>query len=309
MGGYVLRALLAAGHEITNYSRTPQHSREVRFVAGDILDLDSLKQACLGYDALIHLAAVPGPGRAAPERLLYVNVQGTVHALEAAVAAGIPKFVFASSGAATGFSFQKKRLVPRYVPLDEEHPCEPQDDYGLSKRLGELTCKRYSEAFGLSTLCLRINNNWYLDRAGAEMVVRSSWARGMTVEQIWSGRYRRMVEDRPGEVWPTPGPPSPVNLLWAVTDARDGAQAFVRAVAASNLPHEVFQINADDTCSQCCSVDLLRAHYPETPVRGPLPGFATLVSHDKATRLLGYQPVYSWRESEFAEWLRNQVVA
>ncbi len=309
MGGYVLRALLAAGHEVTNFSRTPQHSREVRFAAGDILDLDAFKQACLGHDAMIHLAAVPGPGRATPDRLLNVNVQGTVHALEAAVGAGMSKFVFASSGAATGFSFQRKRLVPQYVPLDEEHPCAPQDDYGLSKQLAELTCKRYSDAFGLSTLCLRINNNWYLTRREAEVVVQSSWARGMTVEKFWSGRYRRMVEDRPDDTWPTPGPPSPVNLLWAVTDARDGAQVFVDALAVEGLHHEVFQINADDTSSQHCSSDLMRRHYPETPLRQPLSDFATLISHDKATRLLGYRPRFSWRNSEFAEWLRNQTVA
>jgi nucleoside-diphosphate-sugar epimerase len=131
----------------------------------------------------------------------------------------------------------------------------------------------------------------------------------MTVEQFWSGRYRRMVADRPDDVWPTPGPPSPVNLLWAVTDARDGAESFVRALAATGLGHEVFQINADDTCSRRCSAELMHDHYPETSVRQPLTGFATLVSHDKATRLLGYRPVYTWRDSEFAEWLRDQEVA
>jgi nucleoside-diphosphate-sugar epimerase len=48
MGGYVLRALLAAGHGVTNDSRTQQLSTEARFTPGDILDLDALKLACLG---------------------------------------------------------------------------------------------------------------------------------------------------------------------------------------------------------------------------------------------------------------------
>jgi nucleoside-diphosphate-sugar epimerase len=303
IGGYVLRALLTAGHEVTNYSRTRQHSSDVRFVPGDILDLNALKLACVGHDAFVHLAAVPGPGRASPDQLLHVNVQGTVHTLEAAVQANIPKFVFASSGAASGFSFQTKRLVPQYAPIDEEHPCRPQDDYGLSKLLSEIACRRYSDAFGISTLCLRINNNWYLDRRDAEQVVQSSWARGMTVEQIWSGRYRRMVEDRPDDVWPTPGPPLPANLLWAVTDARDGAQAFVRAIETDGLHHEIFNITAADTCSLRPSLDLMCVHYPETPLTKPLSEFETLVSHEKAARLLGYRPQFSWRKSEFAEWL------
>ena len=191
IGGYVLRELLQAGHAVTSFSRTAPRIDGAGFIAGDIMDPDQLAHACQGQDAVIHLAAVPGPGRATPAQLLNVNVIGTVHVLEAAVQTGIGKVVFASSGAATGFSFQQQEIVPRYLPLDEEHPSEPQDEYGLSKLLAELTCKRYSDAFGIQTICLRINNNWYLERASAEVAVRSGWAQQFTVEELWSNRYRK----------------------------------------------------------------------------------------------------------------------
>src|SRR5262245_1643528 len=120
LGPYVLRELRHAGHEVTCYGRaTPPPVAGVGFVAGDIMELDRLAEACRGFDAVVHMAAVPGPRRAPPERLLTVNVIGTTHVLEAALKHGIRKVVFASSGAAAGFTFQVKKLTPRYFPLDE----------------------------------------------------------------------------------------------------------------------------------------------------------------------------------------------
>ena len=304
IGAYVLRELLAGGHNVTCYSRTSPLVEEVTFIAGDIMDQEAVTQACSGCEAIVHLAAVPGPRRATPARLMTVNVIGTVHVLEAAVSRRIPKVVFASSGAAAGFTFQSKPIVPRYFPIDEEHPDAPQDDYGLSKLVAELTCRRYSDGYGLRTICLRINNNWYLDREGAALAVRGGWAKGMTIEELWTARYRRTIEDAEKD-WPSPGPPSPRNNLWAVTDARAAAKAFRLAVEDTKLLHEVFYINGDDTCSLEETSALVARHYPNVPCQVPLQGHASLVSHEKATRQLGYRPRYSWRDSDFQQWLQT----
>ncbi len=317
IGGYVLRELLQAGHSVKSFSRTAPRVEGAGFVQGDIMQPAQLADACQDNDALIHLAAIPGPGRATPAQLLNVNVIGTVNVLEAAVNAGVGKVVFASSGAATGFSFQKQEFPPRYLPIDEEHPCEPQDEYGLSKLLAELTCKRYSDAFGIQTICLRINNNWYLERASAEVAVRSGWAQQFTVEDLWSKRYLKTIEDAEGD-WPTPGPPAPRKLLWAFTDARDAAQAFRLAVENDTVSHEVFLINGEDTCSNESTpvlIDRLRSSLgeesgnetvPELPLRTRLEGHASLWSHAKATSLLGYQPRYTWRQSDFQSWMEKR---
>lgn len=306
LGGYVLRELLEHGHSVAEYSRTPPKVGGAEFIPGDIFDSEKLAGACRAKDALIHMAAVPGPGRAAPAELIRVNVLGTVHALEAAMEAGVPKFVLASSGAATGFTFQKRAIVPRYLPLDEAHPSEPQDEYGLSKLLAELACKRYSDAFGLKTLCLRINHNWYIDRSGAEAAVGSGWARSFsTVEELWTKRYLKAIEDPEGN-WPVPGPPRPRNLLWAVTDARDAAQVFRLAVEDDNLLHEVFLINSDDTCSPTETPELISRYFADVPLKKPLEGYASLISHEKATHLLGYEPRYSWRRGDFSDWMQQR---
>ncbi len=317
IGGYVLRELLQAGHSVTSFSRTAPRVDGSDFIQGDIMEPDQLAQACQDQDAVIHLAAVPGPGRMTPAQLLNVNVVGTVNVLEAAIQAGVGKVVFASSGAATGFSFQKQEMVPQYLPLDEEHPCEPQDEYGLSKLLAELTCKRYAVAYGIQTICLRINNNWYLERASAEIAVRSGWAQQFTVEELWTQRYRKTIEDAEGD-WPTPGPPAPRKILWAFTDARDAAQAFRLAVENDTIKHEVFLINGADTCSKEATpalIDRLRSSIgegeanptvPDIPLKAPLQGHASLWSHAKATRLLGYRPTHTWRQSDSQTWIEKK---
>ena len=302
IGSYLLREFKRCGYCLSCYSRTRPIEKHADWLEGDIGDIDHLKAACKGNDAIVHLSAVPGPGRTAPETLFQVNVMGTINVLEAAVAQGVGKVVFASSGAATGFTFQTKQLIPKYLPIDETHPCEPQDEYGLSKLLGELACKRYSDAYGIQTICLRINHNWCVDRAGAQVAVNSGWAKGMTVEELWQKRYREVIKDSQGD-WPRPGPPDPRNLLWAVTDVRDAVHAFGLAIENTDITHEVFHVNAADTCSMTQTPILLERYFPQVPLTEPLKGHATLVSHAKATRLLGYHPRYTWRDSDFEKWL------
>lgn len=86
--------------------------------------------------------------------------------------------------------------------------------------------------FGIQTICLR-NNNRYLTREQAAAVKGRGWAGNLaSVEDLWSQRYRKTIEDPHGEGdWPVPGPP---NLLWAFTDARDAAQAFRLAIENDN---------------------------------------------------------------------------
>lgn len=306
VGGYVRRAL-APAHRLTCFGRTaPAEPWDAR-TAGDVMDAEALRRACAGHDAVIHLAAVPGPGRAAPADLLAVNVIGTVNVLEAAVACGAGRVVLASSAAATGFSFQHRAIEPRYLPIDEAHPDAPQDEYGLSKLMAEAACKRYTDRYRLTTVCLRINHNWCVDRAGAEVAARCGWAgrAGMTRERLWAERYRRALLDPDGE-WPAPGPPPPRNLLWAVTDLRDAADAFGLALTAAGVRHEVFLIAGADTCSLTPTPALLDRHFAGVERRAPLTGFDSLFSSAKAAERLGYRPRSGWRGSDFAAWLQAQ---
>jgi nucleoside-diphosphate-sugar epimerase len=222
---------------------------------------------------------------------------GTVHVLEAATYAGVEKVVFASSVSANGFTFPKREMLPRYLPLDEEHPCEPQDAYGLSKVVGELTCKQYSDAYGLHTICLRLGNNWYLDREGADAVVRSKRGsvRFASVEELWAA-FRQRQDDPEGGY-----PPGP-SVFWDGVDARDTAMAFRLALENDDVVHDVFMVLSGETYSTTPTPELIARYFAGIPLKTPLEGHASLVSHEKAARVLGYRPVHRWRESEFGAW-------
>jgi nucleoside-diphosphate-sugar epimerase len=311
IGGYVLRELVAAGHVASNYSQTAPLIAGVRHIHGDITDLARMGEACQDQDAIVHLAAVPGPGITTPERLMYVNDRGIFTVLEAAVRAGAQKVIFGSSKEAMNTDYRQNDTRPRYFPIDEEHPAEPRNEYGISKLINEITCKRYTETYGIQTICLRINHNWYLDRAGAEVAVRSGWNRRRSVEEQWAG-YRHYITD----------PARGQSNLWTVTDARDAAQAFRLAVesdcsgvaqgpntlesATIKIAHEVFLINGADTCSLVKTPALAARYYADVQPGRPLSGFDSFVSTEKARRMLGYRPRYSWRESEFQVWMEEQ---
>lgn len=302
-GHYIIRELLGHSHQVTDFSLARPLVEGVGFVEGDVTQLDRIRDAARARDAIVHLAGVAGLGRATPEQLLTTNVVGMINVLEAALRESVPKVVFASSRAALGFGFQVHDIVPRYFPIDEDHPAEPQDEYGLSKLLAEVTCKRYSDAFGIRTLCLRLCDCWYLDREGAEVTVKSGWAkaRGMSVEQFWESRYQKVIEDK-AEHWPIPGPPKPRNSLWSVVDARDAATAFRLAVENNSARHEVLNICGDDTYSPIETRELVARHYPQVPLKEPLEGHASLLSYKKATRILGFRPQFDWRETDFQLW-------
>jgi len=307
VGAYTLRELLDHGHVVASCGRTPPAVAGVTHIDADIGNLESVRSALRGYEAVVHLAAVAHPKRATPEQLMQANVMGTFNVLEAAVREGVGKVVFGSTDATLGFAFSREPMTPRYLPVDEAHPCEPEDEYGLSKLMGELMCKRYSAVSGLSTVCVRICSAWHFDRAGAELVVQlGPWRTGsMTVERLWD-LYRQQIENPEGP-FAVPGPPAPRQRLWTVTDARDTAQALRLAIENSAIQHDVFLTSGDETCSLETTPTLVARYFPDVSLRHPLEGFASLFSNERAKRLLGYRPQYQWRHTDFAARMESEV--
>jgi len=306
VGSYVLRELLAYGHAVSNYGRTPPLVEGISHIPGDIENLTALRAAVRGHEVVVHLAGVAHPKRATPEVLMQSNVMGTFNVLEAAAREGAGKVVFASTDATLGFAFPAQPKTPHYLPVDEEHPCAPEDEYGLSKLVGEMMCRRYTDAYRLATPCVRINSAWALDRAGAELFARSGATRSLpgTVESVWAAYQLQL--DYPEGPMPVPGAPAPRVRLWGYTDARDSAQAVRLAVENQRVTHDIYLTSADDTCSLEETGALISRYWPGMPVRAPLTGYASLFSHEKATRVLGYRPQYTWRNSDFSGWLASR---
>jgi nucleoside-diphosphate-sugar epimerase len=83
--------------------------------------------------------------------------------------------------------------------------------------------------------------------------------------------------------------------LWSYIDARDGAQAVRRALEHPEPGFEVFIIANADTVMSRPTADLVEERYPDLEVRKELAEHETLLCIDKARRILGFEPKYSWR--------------
>ena len=85
--------------------------------------------------------------------------------------------------------------------------------------------------------------------------------------------------------------------LWGYIDARDGAQAVRRAILADFKGFEAFIIANADTVMSRSNISLLAEVFPEVEQRGNIATNSTLLSIDKAKRMLGFSPQYSWRNA------------
>ena len=89
--------------------------------------------------------------------------------------------------------------------------------------------------------------------------------------------------------------------LWGYIDARDGAQAVRRAIQADFTGFEAFIIANADTVMSRSNMSLLAEVFPDVPTKGNISTNSTLLAIDKAKRLLGYSPQYSWRNEVSAK--------
>ena len=167
IGGLLRRHLEdLGGYELTALNRRAVEG--VKCFQADIANLEAIKPAFEGQDVVAHLAAYLGNGNFSDdfEGQLAGNVVGAYNVYEAARLAGVKRVVFASSGnAIRGF----ERVPPysdiaagRFDRVPEDFPkvtgemVRPQGIYGAAKVWGEALGRHFSDAYGLSVLCVRI---------------------------------------------------------------------------------------------------------------------------------------------------------
>jgi UDP-glucose 4-epimerase len=149
LGSHVADALASSGHEVLVVDSQPT-SRHPQVLA-DLADIAALTQAFRGADAIAHLAAVGDVYLAAdkPELAAHVNVTGTANVCAAALAASVPRVVYASTWEVYG--------EPDYQPINEKHPCRPDHPYNITKLAGERLALAYGHLRdGLAVSALRL---------------------------------------------------------------------------------------------------------------------------------------------------------
>jgi nucleoside-diphosphate-sugar epimerase len=279
IGRPVVRAFREAGHEVVAFDRVAwTHGAgadgparraglpAVRAVVGDHEDLGQVIQAARGCEAVAHLSAIPSPGGVPDAVLFRANVMGTYNVHAAAAALGIGTVVSTSSQSAFGWAWGRRDRdwLPRHLPLDEGHPDEPDDDYGLSKVVGEQVAACFHRKTGMRTIVLRPP---YVRMPGEDV-------RGAVEHPRWRA------------------------ALFSYLDVRDLAEAFRCAVERTELRHEVLNVCADDALAAEPLCDLLPRLDPRfRDLAAPLTGTRPMVDNGRAKRLLRWQPVHSWREA------------
>jgi UDP-glucose 4-epimerase len=195
------------------------------------------------------------------------NTGATFAVLQAASLLGIKAAVIASSISGYGMAWAPEFFPPLYVPIDEDHPMRNHDAYGLTKEVDEVTARMFVRREGMSIAALRFH--WIASREAA-----------------------RTRLGQPAEA-------SEVRQMYGYVEANDAARACRLALeTARDRPFgfEAFNIVANDTLVDEATEDLVRQYAPETEIRSPLPGNAGGFAIDKAKRLLGWEPTWSWRD-------------
>jgi UDP-glucose 4-epimerase len=163
IGSVCTEELLNAGHTVTVYDNLSEGHRSAvdpraRFVLGKPEEPDDVARALResAADAILHFAAsaLVGESMIQPGKYFHNNVCNGLTLLNAAVAAGIKKFVFSSTCATYG--------PPDKVPMTEDLPQKPINPYGESKLMFERMLHWYRELHSLEFVAFR-----YFNAAGA----------------------------------------------------------------------------------------------------------------------------------------------
>jgi nucleoside-diphosphate-sugar epimerase len=268
-GRACINELVAHGYQLCNVDRVPGVDESVPFSQVDLTDFGQTMAALSAIDervhkvtGIVHLAAIPAPGRAPNHVTFETNTISTYNVFEAARQLQIKNIVWASSETVLGLPFD---IPPPYVPVDEEYPGRPETAYSLSKLVGEEMAKQFCRWDPqLKIIGLRLSNV-------------------MSPEDY--ARFPGFQDDARKRKW----------NVWSYIDARDAAQAFRLALEADIKGAEIFIIANADTVMFRDNKGLLAEVFPNVPQRGTFGPNDSLFSIEKARRILKYEPKYSWR--------------
>ena len=276
-GRAVIRELIEHGYTVMNVDLVPPREPLCHFFKTDLNDMgqavDALRRAAgtidrrrspLGEaDAVIHLAGIPAPSLAPDAVTFQNNLMTTYNVFSAATLFGLERVVWASSE--TAFGLPLTRTHPVFAPITEEHLLAPETGYALAKVL----CEQMAREMHRWNPCTR-----FIGLRISNIFEEPDYA---AIPTFWANPDLRKWN------------------LWSWVDSRDVAQACRLALEADVSGADHFIIAAADTLMRQPSRELMAEAFPDVPARADLGEFETLLSIDKARRILDYRPEYSWR--------------
>jgi NAD dependent epimerase/dehydratase len=192
IGSHLVETLLARGERVRALVRytssggvgfldaVKQHRERLEIFHGDIRDARAVKQAATGCQRIYHLAALIGIpySYVAPDSYVAVNVQGTLHVLEAARDLGVERVVMTSTSEVYG--------TAQYTPIDEKHPVSAQSPYAATKVGADQLALSYHRSYGVPVTVVRPFNT-YGPRQSARAVIPTIITQALAADAIHLG--------------------------------------------------------------------------------------------------------------------------
>jgi len=308
---HIVRALAEAGELVIAFDLTPADAEcrrflagvedRVQFVSGDVLDTDALLHLVEqhGVDRFVHGAAITPTldvERASPQRIIDVNLMGTVGLLEIARQMNAWRFVFMSSSGVYAPSTGK------VDSLSEESPLRAKGLYAICKQAGELILKRYKSLFGLSTVSGRMSSIYGpMERATA------SRSRPSTIYEL----VRACLVHKPVRARGR-------AFRRTFTRAEDAATIWRDLTLADDLDHDVYNVSAgvayslDEVLETLADIEpTFRYSYAEpgqeADIEITLTGERPALDMTRARTEFDFVPRYDLRQSLeiYLVWARN----
>jgi len=267
-GRWIVKHFLDQGYDVINLDVKAPEEPLCQTIITDLNDLGQVHNALAPFSSrnrqqavgIVHFAAIPQAYTHPNDICFRNNVMSTYNILEAAANLNIGKVVLASSESSYGICFASEFFEPKYLPVDEAHPQLPEDSYGLSKVVNEVTAEAFHRRTGMQVISFRLGN----------ILVPETYA---GVKESFSQPEKRQ------------------RILWSYIDARDVATACRLAIEKDGLGAQPLIIAADDSSSDLPTQELVKTYLPGVKdIRVPLEGRRSLISNAKAKELLGWEP-------------------
>ncbi len=280
LGRYVARHLEA----ICDVTVIDVEAGDGRVTPCDVRDIDAVRRALQGCQAVVHLAALDDGIVEEEEAYVDVNLRGTWNVLQASEELGVSRVVLASSVAALGMGADNP---PGVLPLPVETELRPRQAYGVTKKVAEQFARTFVDRGRLEVISLRPSLvaqpdiTWSMAQTAAE-------ADGTEPPPAASGTGWRLLRE-------------PLAVTRAFVSPDDAARAFRAALAVRGIRCGSFYVTGPDTCSALDTIEAIERSCGHRPAiidaalyrRDPR---ASAFDLRPSREVLGWQPEDCWAD-------------